>query len=114
MEKRSRNMLIIIIISLHQQYNLQTDMARRQLEYEAQQVQGAMTDKLGSAEQSSQRQEARLRRIRSIEADMMQLQRQQHLIQRVQREGDARGGGYREIQGRGRQRELGGTMLQRE
>ena len=65
------------------QYNLQTDMARRQLEYEAQQVQGAMTDKLGSTEQSSQRQEARLRRIRTIESEMIQLQRQQQMAQRV-------------------------------
>ena len=73
------------------QYNLQTDMARRQLEYEAQQVQGAMTDKLGSTEQSSQRQEARLRRIRTIESEMIQLQRQQQMTQRVS--GCARGGG---------------------
>ena len=58
-------------------------MARRQLEYEAQQVQGAMTDKLGSTEQSSQRQEARLRRIRTIESEMIQLQRQQQMAQRV-------------------------------
>nr|KAG5690318.1 hypothetical protein BaRGS_022545 [Batillaria attramentaria] len=66
-------------------YNLQTDMARRQLEYEAQQVRGAMTDKLGSTEQSSQRQEARLKRIRNIETEMMQLQHQHHQTQQQHR-----------------------------
>lgn len=62
------------------QYSLQTDMARRQLEYEAQQVRSAMTEKLGTTEQASQRQEARLQRIRSIESQMMQLTRQQQKV----------------------------------
>ncbi|KAK7095933.1 hypothetical protein V1264_005287 [Littorina saxatilis] len=70
-------------LPLSDTYNLQADMARRQLEFEAQQVQGVMTEKLGSAEQSSQRQEARLRRIRTIESELMQLQQQQQLVQRA-------------------------------
>ncbi|XP_025084132.1 adenomatous polyposis coli protein-like isoform X3 [Pomacea canaliculata] len=64
-------------LPLKETYSLQTDMARRQLEYEAQQVRSAMTEKLGTTEQASQRQEARLQRIRSIESQMMQLTRQQ-------------------------------------
>lgn len=56
-------------------------MARRQIEYEKHQLLGAMADKLGSNEQSTQRQEARLQRIRSIESEMIQLQCQQHAQQ---------------------------------
>jgi hypothetical protein len=59
------------------QYNLQTDMARRQLEFEAEKVHGEMRSTLGSADQSNLRQDARLRRIRAIEAEMVSLQRQQ-------------------------------------
>lgn len=56
------------------QNTVQADIARHQLETEAQKVQGAMLEKLGSGEQGKLRQEARLDRIRSIEAEIKSLQ----------------------------------------
>ncbi|KAH9509711.1 hypothetical protein Btru_044318, partial [Bulinus truncatus] len=55
--------------SLQQSENF-SEHARRQMDVEAMKVQGAMQEKLGSGEQSKQRQEARLERIRSIESEM--------------------------------------------
>ena len=63
-----------MLVLLFEQYNLQADMTRRQLEYEAQRVRELMTEDLGTSEQIAQRHEARLQRIRMIETEMLRLQ----------------------------------------
>jgi len=62
------------------QYDLQTELNRRQLEYEAQRVRGMIEENLGSVEQVAQRQEARLQRVRLVEGEMQRMQ-QLHLEQ---------------------------------
>ncbi len=64
------------------QYNLQADMTRRQLEYEAQRVRQLMTENLGTSEQIAARHDARLQRIHMNEAEMLRLQ-QRHREQQV-------------------------------
>ena len=64
----------MLSVLLFEQYNLQADMTRRQLEYEAQRVRELMTEDLGTSEQIAQRHEARLQRIRMIETEMLRLQ----------------------------------------
>ena len=59
------------------QYNLQTDMSRRQLEYEAKKLRDKLAETLGSADQITQRQEARLARIRMVENEMLHIQQHQ-------------------------------------
>ncbi|XP_071115935.1 adenomatous polyposis coli protein-like isoform X2 [Haliotis cracherodii] len=74
-------------LPLSETYNLQTDMTRRQVEYEAKKLEEAMTEKFGTSEHIAQRQEARLQRIRNIEAEMMMLQqrhREQQLLKQQQ------------------------------
>ncbi|XP_041356018.1 LOW QUALITY PROTEIN: adenomatous polyposis coli protein-like [Gigantopelta aegis] len=61
-------------LPLSDTYNLQTDMARRQIEYEAKRLEEVMVEKFGTNEQVSQRQEARIQRIRSIENEMVAMQ----------------------------------------
>ena len=64
----------MLFVLLFEQYNLQADMTRRQLEYEAQRVRELMTEDLGTSEQIAQRHDARLQRIRMIETEMLRLQ----------------------------------------
>ena len=53
-------------------------MTRRQLEYEVARLRDLMADNLGSSEQIAQRHEARLQRIRLIEAEMLRMQQRHH------------------------------------
>ena len=56
------------------QYNVQTDMSRRQLDYEIQRLHNIMKENMGSSEEISQRHKNRLQRIQRIETDMMRAQ----------------------------------------
>ncbi|KAK2180679.1 hypothetical protein NP493_432g02013 [Ridgeia piscesae] len=67
-------------LPLNDNYDLQTELNRRQLEYEAQRVRGMIEENLGSVEQVAQRQEARLQRVRLVEGEMQRMQ-QLHLEQ---------------------------------
>ena len=49
-------------------------MTRRQVEYEVQRLQDMMRETMGSAEQIAHRHEARLKRIHTIEVEMLGLQ----------------------------------------
>ncbi|KAK6178499.1 hypothetical protein SNE40_013282 [Patella caerulea] len=68
-------------IPIPEQYNLQTDMTRRQLEYDAKQLTESLHEKLGTGDQIALRQSARVQRLRTIEAEMMELQKRRHQIQ---------------------------------
>ncbi|KAL5020491.1 hypothetical protein ScPMuIL_003383 [Solemya velum] len=57
-----------------------TDLARRQLEFDAKRLQETLQEKFGTREQMAQRQEARLYRIRAIEAELQHLQQQQAFV----------------------------------
>ena len=61
---------------LFQQYSLQTDMSRRQLEGETSQIRHLMHDNLGTAAQIAQRHETRMQRVRAIETEMLRMQQQ--------------------------------------
>ena len=56
------------------QYNRQSEAARRKVEYEAKQIQDTFEQTLGTHEQISQRQDARLQRIRTLETQIVQQQ----------------------------------------
>ena len=60
------------------QYSLQTDMARRQLEYEARQLREMMQERLGQAEDMAARHETRMRRLVIMEREMQQLQQRRN------------------------------------
>ncbi|XP_021458712.2 adenomatous polyposis coli protein [Oncorhynchus mykiss] len=59
------------------QFSLQTDMTRRQLEYEARQIRAAMEEQLGTCQDMEKRAQVRVARIQQIEKDMLKLR--QHL-----------------------------------
>ncbi|KAM6985880.1 adenomatous polyposis coli protein [Aplochiton taeniatus] len=59
------------------QFSLQTDMTRRQLEYEARQIRAAMEDQLGTCLDMEKRAQGRVVRIQQIEKDMLKIR--QHL-----------------------------------
>ncbi|XP_066567701.1 adenomatous polyposis coli protein isoform X4 [Amia ocellicauda] len=59
------------------QFSLQTDMTRRQLEYEARQIRAAMEKQLGTCQDMEKRAQARVARIQQIEKDMLRVR--QHL-----------------------------------
>ncbi|XP_018613964.2 adenomatous polyposis coli protein-like isoform X2 [Scleropages formosus] len=50
-----------------------TDMSRRQLEYEARQIRAAMENQLGSCQDMERRAQARLARIQQIEKEMLRI-----------------------------------------
>ncbi|KAJ8311380.1 hypothetical protein KUTeg_010735 [Tegillarca granosa] len=66
------------IQSIHvgEKYNRQSDMARRQLEFEAKRIQNSFEQSMGDNDQIVQRQEVRLRKIQEIETEMIKLQQQ--------------------------------------
>ncbi|XP_010901405.1 adenomatous polyposis coli protein isoform X1 [Esox lucius] len=59
------------------QFSLQTDMTRRQLEYEARQIRAAMEEQLGTCQDMEKRAQVRVARIQQIEKDMLKIR--QHL-----------------------------------
>ncbi|XP_034780481.2 adenomatous polyposis coli protein-like isoform X1 [Acipenser ruthenus] len=62
---------------LTENFSLQTDMTRRQLEYEARQIRAAMEEQLGTCQDMEKRAQARVTRIQQIEKDMLRIR--QHL-----------------------------------
>ncbi|XP_077479233.1 adenomatous polyposis coli protein isoform X1 [Stigmatopora argus] len=60
-------------LPLSENFTLQTDMSRRQLEFEARQIHGAMEEQLGSRQEMEKRAEARTSRIHQIEKDVVKL-----------------------------------------
>ncbi|XP_037122593.1 adenomatous polyposis coli protein isoform X2 [Syngnathus acus] len=60
-------------LPLSENFTLQTDMSRRQLEFEARQIHAAMEEQLGSRQEMEKRAEARAARIHQIEKDIGKL-----------------------------------------
>ncbi|XP_031414891.1 adenomatous polyposis coli protein isoform X1 [Clupea harengus] len=64
-------------LPLTENFSLQTDMTRRQLEYEARQIRAAMEQQLGTCQDMEKRAQGRVARIQQIEKDMLMIR--QHL-----------------------------------
>ncbi|XP_018592355.2 adenomatous polyposis coli protein isoform X2 [Scleropages formosus] len=64
-------------LPLMESFSLQTDMTRRQLEYEARQIRAAMEKQLGTCQDMEKRAQVRVSRIQKIEKDMLRIR--QHL-----------------------------------
>ncbi|XP_067341290.1 adenomatous polyposis coli protein isoform X2 [Channa argus] len=60
-------------LPLTENFTLQTDMSRRQLEFEARQIRSAMEEQLGSCQEMERRAQARVSRIQQIEKDILRL-----------------------------------------
>uniref|UniRef100_A0A8D3CBU4 Adenomatous polyposis coli N-terminal dimerisation domain-containing protein n=1 Tax=Scophthalmus maximus TaxID=52904 RepID=A0A8D3CBU4_SCOMX len=60
-------------LPLTENFTLQTDMSRRQLEFEARQIRSAMEEQLGSCQEMERRAQARVSRIQQIEKDILKL-----------------------------------------
>uniref|UniRef100_A0A8B9ZBQ5 Adenomatous polyposis coli protein n=1 Tax=Buteo japonicus TaxID=224669 RepID=A0A8B9ZBQ5_9AVES len=58
-------------IPLTENFSLQTDMTRRQLEYEARQIRAAMEEQLGTCQDMEKRAQVRVMRIQQIEKDVL-------------------------------------------
>ncbi|CAN9504645.1 unnamed protein product [Ophioblennius macclurei] len=58
-------------LPLTENFTLQTDMSRRQLEFEARQIRSAMEEQLGSCQEMERRAQARVSRIQQIEKDIL-------------------------------------------
>ncbi|KAM9251433.1 adenomatous polyposis coli protein-like [Cariama cristata] len=58
-------------IPLNENFSLQTDMTRRQLEYEARQIRAAMEEQLGTCQDMEKRAQVRVMRIQQIEKDVL-------------------------------------------
>ncbi|XP_071492084.1 adenomatous polyposis coli protein-like isoform X1 [Diadema antillarum] len=70
-------------------YSLQTDMSRRQLEYEARQLRELMQERLGSMEDIASRHRMRMQRLSAIEYELRQVQEQQQHQQQQQQQAAA-------------------------
>ncbi|KAJ8285236.1 hypothetical protein GJAV_G00024510 [Gymnothorax javanicus] len=64
-------------LPLTESFSLQTDMTRRQLDYEARQIRAAMEDQLGTCQDMEKRAQARVARIQQIEKDMLRIRQSQ-------------------------------------
>nr|XP_046230663.1 adenomatous polyposis coli protein [Scatophagus argus] len=60
-------------LPLTENFTLQTDMSRRQLEFEARQIRSAMEEQLGSCQEMERRAQTRVSRIQQIEKDILRL-----------------------------------------
>ncbi|XP_051971624.1 adenomatous polyposis coli protein-like [Xyrauchen texanus] len=60
-------------LPLTENFSLQTDMTRRQLEYEARQIRAAMEEQLGTCQDMEKRAQVRVARIQQIEKDMLRI-----------------------------------------
>ncbi|KAK1800298.1 hypothetical protein P4O66_000341 [Electrophorus voltai] len=65
-------------LPLTENFSLQTDMTRRQLEYEARQIRAAMEEQLGTCQDMEKRAQARVARIQQIEKDMLRIRQHLH------------------------------------
>uniref|UniRef100_A0A3Q3G9J1 Adenomatous polyposis coli N-terminal dimerisation domain-containing protein n=1 Tax=Labrus bergylta TaxID=56723 RepID=A0A3Q3G9J1_9LABR len=66
-------------LPLTENFTLQTDMSRRQLEFEARQIRSAMEEQLGSCQEMERRAQARVSRIQQIEKDILRLGARLHV-----------------------------------
>ncbi|NWY08149.1 APC protein, partial [Nothoprocta ornata] len=60
-------------LPLTENFSLQTDMTRRQLEYEARQIRAAMEEQLGTCQDMEKRAQVRVARIQQIEKDLLRI-----------------------------------------
>ncbi|XP_037022935.2 adenomatous polyposis coli protein isoform X5 [Artibeus jamaicensis] len=60
-------------LPLTENFSLQTDMTRRQLEYEARQIRVAMEEQLGTCQDMEKRAQQRVTRIQQIEKDILRI-----------------------------------------
>ncbi|KAM8793320.1 adenomatous polyposis coli protein-like isoform 2-T2 [Eudromia elegans] len=60
-------------LPLTENFSLQTDMTRRQLEYEARQIRAAMEEQLGTCQEMEKRAQVRVARIQQIEKDILRI-----------------------------------------
>ncbi|XP_003900042.2 adenomatous polyposis coli protein isoform X7 [Papio anubis] len=60
-------------LPLTENFSLQTDMTRRQLEYEARQIRVAMEEQLGTCQDMEKRAQRRIARIQQIEKDILRI-----------------------------------------
>ncbi|KAM6293956.1 adenomatous polyposis coli protein-like [Aegotheles albertisi] len=60
-------------IPLTENFSLQTDMTRRQLEYEARQIRAEMEEQLGTCQDMEKRAQVRMMRIQQIEKDILSI-----------------------------------------
>uniref|UniRef100_A0A672J322 APC regulator of WNT signaling pathway n=1 Tax=Salarias fasciatus TaxID=181472 RepID=A0A672J322_SALFA len=74
-------------LPLTENFTLQTDMSRRQLEFEARQIRSAMEEQLGSCQEMERRAQARVSRIQQIEKDILRLGARLQVISPVQHHG---------------------------
>ncbi|XP_061200474.1 adenomatous polyposis coli protein isoform X3 [Neopsephotus bourkii] len=72
-------------LPLTENFSLQTDMTRRQLEYEARQIRAAMEEQLGTCQDMEKRAQARVARIQQIEKDILRIRQ---LLQSQAAEGE--------------------------
>ncbi|XP_069932086.1 adenomatous polyposis coli protein isoform X13 [Oryctolagus cuniculus] len=75
-------------LPLTENFSLQTDMTRRQLEYEARQIRVAMEEQLGTCQDMEKRAQRRIARIQQIEKDILRI-RQLLQSQATEAEGSA-------------------------
>ncbi|XP_055718705.1 adenomatous polyposis coli protein-like isoform X5 [Salvelinus fontinalis] len=61
-------------LPLTENFSLQTDMTRRQLEFEARQIRAAMEKQLGTCQDMEKRAQVRVTRIQQIEKDILKIQ----------------------------------------
>uniref|UniRef100_A0A8C5LSV9 APC regulator of WNT signaling pathway n=1 Tax=Leptobrachium leishanense TaxID=445787 RepID=A0A8C5LSV9_9ANUR len=60
-------------LPLTENFSLQTDMTRRQLEYEARQIRAAMEEQLGTCQDMEKRAQGRVAKIQQIEKDIFRI-----------------------------------------
>ncbi|KAM8961201.1 adenomatous polyposis coli protein isoform 2-T2 [Pelodytes ibericus] len=60
-------------LPLTENFSLQTDMTRRQLEFEARQIRAAMEEQLGTCQDMEKRAQARVAKIQQIEKDIFRI-----------------------------------------
>ncbi|CAH2297196.1 adenomatous polyposis coli isoform X1 [Pelobates cultripes] len=60
-------------LPLTENFSLQTDMTRRQLEFEARQIRAAMEEQLGTCQDMEKRAQARVSKIQQIEKDIFRI-----------------------------------------
>ncbi|XP_048874954.1 adenomatous polyposis coli protein isoform X4 [Brienomyrus brachyistius] len=65
-------------LPLMDNFSLQTDMTRRQLEYDARKIRAAMEEQLGTCQDMEKRAQSRIARIQQIEKDILHIRQHLH------------------------------------
>nr|XP_023651855.1 adenomatous polyposis coli protein isoform X2 [Paramormyrops kingsleyae] len=65
-------------LPLMENFSLQTDMTRRQLEYDARKIRAAMEEQLGTCQDMEKRAQSRITRIQQIEKDILRIRQHLH------------------------------------